>query len=342
MSRSRPLSALLAPALLLAAALPATASAESKIVCVYDPLGKNGPAYAFANDLRLEALSKYGIDIQLAAHVEEKTATADLTAGKCQGAVVTGISARSFGLASATIEAIGALPNYGLLKATIGLLADARLADRMVSSSGYETAGIFPAGMVYLFTRDKTWRKASDIAGKSMSVIAGDPAALAMAKAVGASITTASTASFASMFNRQAVDACYAPATAYSPLELYRGIGTAGGIIDYPLSQLTFQFVVKKSAWPDGFGLWGRQFAASKFDKVRELITKAEAEIKPHLLPIPEADKPGYDEKMRAVRTQLSSTSTGTGTYEGWVLKLMKGLRCKESPSRAECALGDE
>jgi hypothetical protein len=323
---------------LLVSTVAQAQATSPRTLCVYDPLGKTGSAYQFADTLRVDAKAKFGIDITLVAHIEEKTATADLTAGKCHGSVITGISARSFGLASASIEALGALPSYSLLKQTIGTMADARLATKMVSSTGFETAGIFPAGIVYLFTRDKSWRKASDIAGKSMAVIGGDTAAITMAKTVGASIETASTATFASMFNNGSVDSCYAPATAFSPLELYRGIGSTGGIIDYPLSQLTFQVVVKVDAWPAGFGAWGRTFAYAKFDKAQEIVTKAEAAIKPHLLPIPDADKPGYDEKLRAVRLKLRDG----GTYDAFILKLMKGLRCKDNAARAECAIDAE
>lgn len=316
----------------LALTIASSAWAEERTICVYDPLGTNGPAYKAADSMRVEAKAKFDVDIVLKAHVEEKTASDDLVAGKCDGAAVTGIAARSFGLASATIEAIGALPTYSLLKTTIGYLADDRMNSMMVSGD-YETAGIFPAGAVYLYVRNQDWRSANDLAGKKISVIRGDAAAETMVKEVGSSVVGASTATFGPMFNSGSVDAAYAPATAYEPLELYRGI-TNGGIIDLPLSQLTLQLVIKKDRWPEGFGSWGRKFAKSKFDDSKRIIDRAEAKVNDKRLSIPDADKPGYAERFLKVRLKLRDS----GTYNSKVLGLMRRVRCAADGSRSECA----
>jgi hypothetical protein len=320
-------------ALLVSLFASTTAAASGQVLCVYDPLGTTGTAYKFAEDFKLEAKSEYGIDIDLKAHVEEKTASADLAAGKCDGSVITGVAARDFRLKSATVEAIGALPSYGLLRQALKMMADPRLASKMVAGD-YETGGIFPAGIVYLYTKDKTWRKSTDLAGRSIAIIANDDAAGTMAKVVGASTVSANTATFGPMFNSGSVDACYAPATAYEPLELHRGISPNGGVIDFPLSQLTLQVVLKKDAWPEGFGQWGRTQSYSQFDKAQQLVSKAESALQAHLVTIPEEDKPGYEKKFQKVRIDLRDRNV----YDGFVLKLLKRLRCAENGARSECA----
>lgn len=325
----RALALLTALAALLAAA---PARAQDKLICVYDPMGTSGPAYQNAQAMALEAAAR-GVRIKLRADIEEKTAMEDLAAGKCDGALVTGIAARTFGLASSTVEAIGALPRYDWLKTTLAYLKDPRLADKLKTGS-YETAGIFPAGNVLLYVRDKTWRNASVLAGKSIAIIGNDAAASTMAKEVGMSTKTATTATFGPMFNSRSVDAVYAPATAHEPLELYRGIGTTGGIIDFPLSQLTLQLVVRTSSFPADFGQWGRDYAYGYFDKALALVKASEAKVAKFLLPIPDADKPGYEDRFLKVRLKLKES----GVYSSLVLGIMKKVRCKTDAARAECA----
>jgi len=324
-------------ALLLAATLTASAqAAEERVLCVYDPMGTNGVAYKTADSWRGVTAERWGINFTLRAYIEEKTAGDDLAAGKCDAAVITGVRARAFKLKSATIEAIGALPTYPALKNTIFQLQRAEAAGLMKAGS-WETAAIYPAGAVYLFVRDASIRKSTQLAGKRISAIADDDAALTMIKEVGATGVGSSTADFGAKFNSGSVDACYAPATAYKPLELHRGLG-AGGIIDFVLSQLTMQVVIKADRFPTGFGQWGREYAYSQFDTVLAKVSAAEAEIKPKLLPIPEEDKPGYDQKFQAVRVTLRDR----GTYDAGILKVMKNIRCQMWKTRAECATSVE
>lgn len=325
----RALYALVTVATLIAAD---TAAAEERLLCVFDPMGANGNAYKNAEQMALEARAK-GVVLKLRADVEEKTAAEDLVAGKCDGAVLTGVATRDFGLASSTIEAIGALPRYDWLRSTLAYLKDPRLAPKMAAGQ-YETAGIFPAGQVLLFTRDKAWRHTRDLAGKSIAIIGGDAAAETMAKEVGMATKTASTATFGPMYNSGSVDTAYAPTTAFEPLELYRGIGTAGGIIDFPLSQLTLQVILRKDRFPEGFGQWGREFAYGWFDKAMALVASADGKVAKHLLPIPDADKPGYEEKFLKVRLTLRDR----GTYDKTILNLMRRVRCASDEARAECA----
>lgn len=326
---------------LLAAALAITATStaaaqEERLVCVYDPMGTNGAAYANAQAMAVEAVAK-GVRIKLRADVEEKTAAEDLVAGKCDAAVLTGVMTRRFGLATSTIEAIGGLPRTDWLKTTLGHLANPKLASLMVAGD-YETGGIFPGGAIYLMVQDKNWRHTKDLAGKSIAIIGDDAAAATMAREVGMSTKTASTATFGPMFNSNSVDTAYAPPTAVEPLELYRGIGTDGGIIDFPLSQLTLQLVVRKDRFPEGFGQWGREYAYGQFDRVAKQIDQAESAIAKYKVSIPDADKPGYEDKFLEVRLTLREK----GVYDSTLLKLMRRVRCTSDASRAECAAPKE
>ncbi len=311
-------------------------AADTRTLCVYDPMGTNGPAYKNAQAMAIESVAK-GVAFTLRADVEERTAADDLVAGKCDAILVTGISARGFGLASATVEAIGALPRYDWLKSTLAYLKDPRMAAKM-KSGAYENGGIYPAGAVMLYGRDKAWRKSTDLAGKSIAIISADKAAETMARTVGMSTKSATTATFGPMFNSHSVDTIYAPATAYEPLELYRGIGTTGGIINFTLSQLTLQVVLRADRFPAGFGQWAREYAYNYFDKALAVVKQSEAKVAPKLLTIPDADKPGYDTLFQKVRLTLRDG----GVYDSTILGLMRRVRCASEAARAECAEAKE
>lgn len=307
-------------------------ASEERTLCVYDPMGTNGNAYANAKSMAVEAAAQ-GVRIKLRADVEEKTAAEDLVAGKCDGAVLTGVATRRFGLPSSTLEAIGGLPRYDWLKQALGYVVDPRMASKMVAGD-YETGGIFPGGAIYLFTKDKAWRHTKDLAGKTIAIIGDDAAAATMAREVGMSTKTASTATFGPMYNSGSVDTAYAPPTAYEPLELYRGIGDNGGIIDFPLSQLTLQVVLRHDRFPEGFGQWARTYSYQQFDRVMRQVEDAEKKIASHKLDIPASDKPGYEDRFLAVRLKLRDK----GVYDKTILGLMRRVRCAADGTRAECA----
>ena len=66
-------------------------------------------------------------------------------------------------------------------------------------------------------------------AGKKVAVIGYDKQARVVANVAGASPVPATIASFGPLFNNHSVDMAYAPAIAYKPLELYKGLGENGG-----------------------------------------------------------------------------------------------------------------
>lgn len=150
---------------LCAMTIASTAAAnESRTLCVYDPSGANGDAFATMKDYQVAA-SQWGIDFQLKPYTNEKTASDDFKAKKCDAVFLTGVRARSFSKAASTLEALGALPSYELLGDAISLLAQPKAA-KMMKNGDYETAMIMPMGAVYLMVRDRAWSSIEDIAGK--------------------------------------------------------------------------------------------------------------------------------------------------------------------------------
>lgn len=318
-----------------AALIPGIASASvERTLCVYDPSGAVGDAYQLMKDYRNEALA-WGVTFELKPYTDEKTAAEDLKAGKCHVALLTGVRARGYNRFSGTVEAMGALTNYDQLETAIKLLANPKIASKM-KSGDYETLAVFPAGAVYLYVRDRSIDSVSELAGKRIATMDFDLAAQTMVDRAGATMVPADIGTFAGMFNNGSVDACYAPATAFRPLELGKGVGRKGGLIkDYPTAMLTLQVLAGGDAdLPDGVAAKSRKWAADNFDRMITLVKKAERDIPNDLwISLPEGDVKKYDELFRDVRIKLRGEE-----YDGTMLALLRRVRCSKDPGRAECA----
>ncbi len=312
------------------AAAPAVAPVD-KVLCIFDPSGAHGDIYKFADSYQAAALG-LGVRFKLKAYTDEVVANQDFKAGQCQAALLTSLRVRAFVKSTGTIEAIGALQSYGELKQVISALASPKAAG-LVKQGAHETIGILPGGAVYLLLRDRKLNTMDKIAGKKIAVLTHDQPARTMVDIVGASMVGAEVGTFAGIFNNGRADACYSPATAVKPLELTKGMAGGGGIVRYPLAQLTFQIVARSADLPADFGQKSREWVASQFAEGKRMAESAEKAISGGLwIDIDATAKPGYASKFRDVRVALRDK----GVYDARVLKLMKKVRCKGATA-GEC-----
>ncbi|MBM7333488.1 putative solute-binding protein [Alloalcanivorax marinus] len=319
----------------LSALSPAQAAVERSL-CVFDIIGANGDVFNVMKDLKTQA-SGWGVDLKLKPYTDEKIAAEDLKAGQCDGAVLTGLRVRQFNSYAGSMEAIGAIPTYKELKTVMQVLSsDAPSITEKMRTGNYAMGGMIPMGAAYLFVKDKEIDTVGELSGKSISVMEYDPAQAEMASKVGMSPVLSDITNFAGRFNNNSVDICFAPVVAYSALELYKGMQPDGGIIRYTLGMLTTQIVLRADRFPDGFDQKSREFMFSQFDRAMNVIRNAENEVdKKWWIDIPEQDKLRYDEMLREARLEM----TEDGIYNKDLISLLKKVRCKYEPSRAECTL---
>jgi len=307
---------------------------QARTLCVYDPSGASGDAFAIAKEYRAAALA-WGVSFELKPYVDERTAAEDFKAGKCHAAMMTGVRIRAFNKFSSTLEAMGGLQTYEQLREVAHTLASPKAA-QLLRSGEYETVALFPAGAVYLYVNDRAMRSVGDLAGKRIATLDYDVAAKTMVKQVGASMVVADVGTFAGMFNNGSVHACYAPATAYQPLELKKGLGDKGGIVRYPLAQLTLQVVARASQFPKDFGQKSREWVSKEFGRFLKIVTKADKTIPAkYWIDVPKPDREKYDILFRDVRVRLRDNDK---IFDPQALKLLRRIRCKSDPTRAECA----
>ncbi len=310
----------------------AAQAAETRKFCVFDPLGSSGLIFSQMKDIKVQALS-WGFDLDLKAYTDESIASNDFRAGQCDAVFLTDVRARDYNKFTATLVALGAIPSDEALKTLLGTLVQPK-AGKLMTSGDYEVTGILPAGGVYVFTRDKTIRSVETIQGKKIATFDYDPAAMSMVEHVGGSAVPATPSNFAGKFNNGSVDVAYAPAIAYKPLEMYKGVEPNGGVYRYKFAQMTYQMIVRKSQFDDGFGQHAREFFFDRFDQAIEDIRVAESDIPSGYWIKPTAkDASGFDNTLKNVRISLKEQ----GIYDPRALNLMLKVRCKSEPARSEC-----
>ncbi|MEA1081293.1 putative solute-binding protein [Marinobacter qingdaonensis] len=323
-------------ALTLAAVAP-LASAKTVSVCVFDVIGANGDLYNMVKDYALE-MKAHGVDLELKPYTDEGVAVGDFNAGQCDAVAATDLRTRPFNRFTGSISAVGALPTYDDLKTLLATLAQPKAAPLM-KENGYEVLGIVPAGAGYLFVNDRSIDTAGELAGKRMATLDYQKDAIHMVNFVKATVVPSDITNFAGKFNNGSVDTAYAPAFAYEALELYKGLGDDGGIVDYPLAQLTIQIIARDEVLPDETAQQAREVAWGMFPQAMNLIASQEKAIPDDKwVKIPEKDIQGYQEMFRQNRLEMRDGMNGApDVYHPKMLGLLSKIRCASNPSASEC-----
>lgn len=306
-------------------------------ICVFDLVGKNGDVYNVMKDYQLAA-KNWGADIELKVGQNEAVIAEDFKAGKCDGISVTGMRGRQFNSFTGSLDAIGAITNLKLAVKVMQGLASPGFAKYMVNGQ-YEVAGVIPVGDAYLLVNDRSINTVAKAAGKKIAVLDYDEAQKIMVQQIGAQAVSADVTNFGAKFNNHQVDIIGAPAAAFKPLELHKGLGTKGAVVDYPILQVTGNIIIRQDKFPEGFGQKSRDWIKGQLPRAFNIIGKMKADIpQKYWMEVPAADKPGYQKMMREARINL----TKRGIYDKRMMKLLWQFRCKEDRANFECGLQDE
>ena len=321
-----------------AATLAVSASnAQAQVVCVFDLLGTSGDVYTMMKDYALAA-NGWGAKVTLKPYTDERVASEDFKAGQCDAVALTGMRGRQFNSFVGSIDAIGAVPSNAAARAVMQLVSKPQLATDMVQN-GYEVAGVTPMGSAYLFVNDRSINTLAKAAGKKIAVLDYDKAQARMVQRVGAQPVSADITTFGGMFNNGQVDIVGAPAIAFKPLELHKGLGSKGAITKFPILQVTGNIIIRQNKFPAGFGQKSREWVATQLPRALAMAEKTEKDIPAkYWMEIPANDQVGYIKLMREARIEL----TKEGFYNTKMMSLLKRVRCQQNPSSFECALKDE
>lgn len=313
------------------------APARAQTACVFDIMGAQGDIYALARDYALQ-VKRMGISLKLRPYTDERVALEDFKAGQCDAVLMTNLRGRQLNKFVGTLDSLGSVPTYDMLRSVIGLLMSPKSAARMVSGP-YEVASIIPLGAVYPVVNDRNINTLAKAAGKRIAAFDWDQTQASLIKQIGARPVSADITNFAGKFNNGQVDIIAAPALAVKPLELRKGIGTKGAIINMPFMNITGIMVIRHDRFNPGDGQKLRDFSASLLDPAFALIKRSEDEIPPHFWSeVPRYEIEGYMAMMRESRVRLAKE----GHYDPDMLRFLKRVRCRLNPGEAECSMDDE
>lgn len=310
-------------------------------LCVWDIMGQNGETVALMKDYQVKAAT-LGVDFEIKAYVEEKVASEDFRVRYCDAVVLTGLRIRPYNPFTGSIEAVGAIPSYEHMRTLVNVLsspASAKYMQTELDSQRYEIAGVLPFGSAYGFVNDRKIQGPEQLPGKKIAIFDYDKAQAKLVRDLGARSDPSDVTNFSGKFNSGSVDIVVAPSTAYRPLELYRGLGSKGGIIDYVLAQVSLQVLTHPERFPTGFGQASREYVQSLFDRQLRMIERFESDIDPkYWVKVSDHDHRRYDEMSRLSRINLISD----GIYDQRMMALLKKIRCQKDATRPECSLAGE
>lgn len=345
-------------------------------LCVYSPDGANSEAFEqatsyiselpritqiakeFGVDMKITRPTKLSMhidlnypklkktastDINLRVYTDERVLTEDFRSKRCDGAGISNIRARQFNPFVGSIDAIGAVQNYKQLTTVIQLLARPEYDAKMVNRD-YEVVGIVPLGAAYIMVNDRRIDTLSKAAGKKVAVMNFDGTQKKLVQNVGAQPVSVDLLTVGGKFNNKEVDIMAGPALLFKPLELKKGMtdkngNVVGGIIRFPLIQVTGTLIMLRNKFPAGMGPIAREMISKQLSPAFQFVDKLEREVPDkYWFDIREADKPGYIKIMREARIQM----TKEGFYDPTMMKILKKVRCGQTPSSFECALNDE
>ncbi|KAF1024187.1 MAG: hypothetical protein GAK29_02754 [Acinetobacter bereziniae] len=281
-------------------------------VCVFDLLGKAGESYKMMEEWALAAKA-WNTDIQLTAYQNEELAERDFQNGKCDAVFLTAMRARQFNKFAGSIDALGGVE--------------------------YEVGGITQIGPAYIFVNDRSINTIEKGRGKKFAVLSYDKAQIAAVKRVGATPVLSDISDFILKFNQGKVDMVGAPAYAFKPLELSKGLGSNGAMFNFPVLNVTADLIFNTSKFSPGFGSLSREWFLKKMPKQFEMVKKQEETIpNKYRLNLSKEDKERYQKLLRDTRLEL----TKQGVYDPTMMSVLKRARCTVDRTNFECSLAGE
>ena len=288
------------------------------------------------------AAKTWGGDIQLIAYQNETRADQDFKAGKCDAVAMTTMRSREYNKFGGSFDALGGVTNNIIAQKAITFALDKRNAKRLVSTKNgvkYELAAISQIGLAYIFVRDRSINTLEKGVGKKFAYLDYDIAQKTAIERVGAIGVPSDISNFVKKFNSGEADIIGAPAYAFKPLEIQKGLGTKGAMFTYPVVNVTADLIILPDKFPANFGMQSRAWSLKQLPKTMQNIARLEAEIPAkYKLDISAEDKMRYQKLLRDGRIEL----TKNGVYDATMMSVLKRARCTIDRTNFECSLSGE
>lgn len=315
---------------------PGAASNLKKItMCVFDFVGNDGPIHKTMKEFLPEYI-RMGVDLDFKVYTDDRVASEEFKNGACDMLNLPDIRAREYNFFTGTIVAVGAIPTYEHLKIILASLLSDK-AEKVLREGEYEVIGFSPIGGIFLYVNDKSIVTPKDMGGKRVTVLDNAPETEFMAKKLGMTPVSSSILNALQKFNNKAVDITGSPGIAFEPMELYKGLEPNGGIIQWPVVQVTMQLIVRWAKLPSpDFARKSRQMYFAKYEQeIKKIIETEERIPEKYKIHIDDKTKDEWNELFRESRIAMRDQG---GIYDPKALTLFRKVRCQVDPKLAECS----
>lgn len=305
-------------------AIPQIHATRNVSLCNVTSPGKDDTLQQALTDFRQAALA-WHVDIQPLHYQDSAQAADDFRQGVCDLVNLPGAQAGEFNRFSATLEAVGAAPDYEHLQTALRALALEKAAP-LLRNGEFEVVSIWPAGAEYLQVSEPTLADPALLANRTLAVATSPEALTALAALTGMVAINGATPPTAL---QHGVDVSAVTAT--------RDPARSGQLLTLPLRQRTWQLIARHSALPADFGQQARRHAAHTFERRLQPLQQREQQWPATTwIALDDPQRSAWNGLYQQIRVQLRNDAV----YDASALTLLRKVRCALDSSALECGGG--
>lgn len=253
---------------------------------------------------------------------------------------MTSMRARKYNKFAGSVDAVGAVTSNAIAQKAISYVLDKRNQHRLTATMNgekFEVAGIIQVGLAYIFVRDKKIDTIEKAKGKKFAYLHYDQAQKAIVESIDLVAVPSDISDFVKKFNSGQVDVIAAPAYAYKPLEISKGLAN-GALFNFPVVNITGDLIIRPEKFPAGFGPQSRKWFVNKLPSNFAMVQRLEAGMNAKKITLTNEDKTRYQKMLRDGRMNL----TKQGVYDASMMNVLKRARCTVERTNFECTLSGE
>ena len=308
------------------------ANAKTVRWCVYDFAGQNGDVMSLMKDYAL-ASKHWGVDAKLKVYAEDQLALQDFKDNKCDAVMASSFVTRPYSHFGGTLNAVGLIPNHKVAEQVFLSLADPKLAPYMVEEQT-EMVGWFPVGSAYFMVQDRAINSITHLAGLKVGVMKEDPSQTRLARRIGAIPYYINFKTASVQFLQREIDVLPAPIYAYSAFDLHHSLGKKGGVINYPISYISLNAIIKKDAFPAKYGQLSRNWFKAKTPTMMNNVLNWERSMpNKYWYDLPLSERQAYQRLVVQLRKEFIDSKV----YHPILINLVLKNHCKIEVNYFEC-----
>ena len=300
--------------------------------CVYDFAGQNGDIMNIMKDYALVS-KKWGVETKLRVYAEDQLALQDFKSNKCDAVIASSFVTRPYNHFAGTLNAVGLIQNHKVAEQVFTQLADSKFAAYMKQDE-FEMVGWFPIGAAYFMVQDRAINSITHLAGLKVGVMKEDPSQTSLARRIGAVPQYINFKNASVQFLQREIDVLPAPIYAYAAFDLQHGLGKKGGVINYPISYISLNAIIRKDVFPAKYGHYSRNWFKSKTPLMMKNVLKWERSMpKKYWYDLPISERQAYQRLVVRLRKEFIDSKV----YHPELVNLVLTTHCQIEANYFEC-----